>query len=81
MEYYDVVNCVTVTKTNMINEMHCGYGPLRTTGVKIWHQVCHRASAEVSAALEVSHRSVQSSVSNSNRLPGFGPGWNSPEGP
>jgi len=49
------------TKTNMIDEMPCGYGTLRTTGVRIWHQVSRRACAEVSAALEVSHRPSQTS--------------------
>jgi len=37
MPYYDVANLVTVTKTNMIDEMPCGYGTLRTTGVRIQH--------------------------------------------
>ena len=39
MPYYDVANLVTVTKTNIIDEMPCGYGTLRTTGVRIRHQV------------------------------------------
>ena len=52
MPYYDVANLVTVTKMNMIDEMPCGM--LRTTGVRIWHQVSRRACAEVSAALQVS---------------------------
>jgi hypothetical protein len=56
MPYYAVANLVTVTKTIMINEMPCGYGTIRTTGMRIWHQVSHRASPEVSAALEVSRR-------------------------
>jgi hypothetical protein len=59
MPYYDVANIVRVTKTNMINEMPCGYETLKTTGVKIWHQVSHRAFAVVSAALEVSNRPAQ----------------------
>jgi hypothetical protein len=42
MPYYDVANLVTVTKTNMIDKMPCGYGTLRTTGVKIRNQVSHR---------------------------------------
>jgi len=42
MSYYNVTNLVTVTKTNMIDEMHCGYGTLQTTGVRIWHQVSRR---------------------------------------
>jgi len=33
MPYHDVANVVTVTKTNMINEMPCGWGTLRTTAV------------------------------------------------
>jgi hypothetical protein len=54
MPYYAVANLLTVTKTIMINEMPCGYGILRTTGVRISHHVSHRACAEVAAALEVS---------------------------
>jgi len=42
MPYYDVGNLVTVTKTNMIDEMPCGYGTLRTTGVRIRNQVSCR---------------------------------------
>jgi hypothetical protein len=42
MPYYDVANLVTVTKSNMVDEMPCGYGTLRTTGVRIWHQVSRR---------------------------------------
>jgi hypothetical protein len=42
MPYYDVANLVTVTKTNMIDEMPCGYGTLRTTGVRMRNQVTHR---------------------------------------
>jgi hypothetical protein len=42
MPYYDVANPVTVTKTNMIDDMPCGYGTLRTTGVRIRHQVSRR---------------------------------------
>jgi len=56
MPDYDIANLVTVTKTNMINKMLCGCGNLRTTAVRIWHQVSHRACAEVSAALKVSCR-------------------------
>jgi len=58
MQYYDVANLVTVTKTNMIDKIPCGCGMLRTTGVRIWHHVSSRACAEVSAALEVSRRPV-----------------------
>jgi hypothetical protein len=54
MPYYDVANLVTVTKTNMIDEMLCGYGTLTTTGVVMRHQVSCRAGVDVSAALEVS---------------------------
>jgi hypothetical protein len=39
MPYCDVANLVTVRKTNMINEMPCGYGTLRATGVTIRNQV------------------------------------------
>jgi hypothetical protein len=56
MLYQDVANLVRVTKTNMIDQMPCG--KLRTTGVSIWHEVSHRACAEVSAALELSCRPV-----------------------
>jgi hypothetical protein len=59
MPYYDVANVVSVTKNNMINEMPCGYETLKTTGVKIWHQVSRRACAAVSAAPEVSRRPGQ----------------------
>jgi len=59
MPYYDVVNLVTVTKINMIDVMPCGYGTLRTTGVRIWHQVSRRACAEVWAVLKVSSRPAQ----------------------
>jgi len=45
----------------MIDEMPCGYGTLSTAGVRIRHQVSRRACAEVSAALEVSCRSMQGS--------------------
>jgi len=58
MPYY-VANLVTVTKTNMIDAMPCGDGTLRTTGVRIRHQVSRRACAEVSAALAVSRRPAQ----------------------
>jgi len=61
MPYYVVANLVTVTKTNMIDEMPCGYGTLRTTSVRIRHQVSFRACTEVSAALEVSRRPAQRS--------------------
>jgi hypothetical protein len=44
MPHYDVVNLVTVTKTNMIDEMACGYGTISTAVVRIWHQVSCRAA-------------------------------------
>ena len=43
MAYYEVANHVTVTQTNMIDEMPCAYGTLRTTVLRIRHQVFHRA--------------------------------------
>jgi len=43
MPYYDVANLVTVTKTNMIHQIGCGYWFPRTTAVRRWHQVSHRA--------------------------------------
>ena len=33
MPYYEVVNLVTVTKMNMIDEMPCAYETLRTTAL------------------------------------------------
>jgi len=59
MPYYDVANLGTLTKTNMINEMPCGYRTLRTAGVTIWHQDFCRVCAEVPADSEVSHRPAQ----------------------
>jgi hypothetical protein len=44
MSYYDVANLVTVTKTNMIDEMACIYGTIRTADVRIWHQVSRKAA-------------------------------------
>jgi len=45
----------------MINEMPCGYGTVRTTGVTIRHQVSRRACAEVLGALKVCRRPAQRS--------------------
>ena len=45
----------------MIDEMTCGYGTVRTTGVRIRHQVSRRACTEVLAAFEVSRRPAQRS--------------------
>jgi hypothetical protein len=39
MPYYNVANLVTVTKTNMIDEMACGFGTIRTAAVRILYQV------------------------------------------
>jgi len=53
MPYYDEGNPMTVTKTNMINEMTCGSGAIRTSAVRIRHQVSHRLAqscADVLAA-------------------------------
>jgi len=61
MPYYDAVNLVTETKTNTINKIPCGCETLRTTVVRIWHQVSRRACAEISAALEVTRRPAQRS--------------------
>jgi len=55
MPYYEVANLVTVTKTNMIDDMPCTYGTLRTTALGIRHKVSSRA------ALEVSHRPARMS--------------------
>ena len=35
MPYDDVANLVTATNTNMIDEMPCCYGTLKTTAVRI----------------------------------------------
>ena len=59
MPYCDVTNLVTVTKTNMIDEMPCGYGTLRTTAVRIRHQVSRRACAEVSPAATIDYPNSQ----------------------
>jgi len=56
MPYYDVTNLMTITKTNMIDDMPCGYATLGTTNERIQHHVFRRACAAVSAALEVSCR-------------------------
>jgi len=50
------LNLATDTKKNMTNEMPCCYGTLRITARRIWHQVSHRACAEVSSSLKVSRR-------------------------
>jgi hypothetical protein len=68
MPQYDVANLETVTKTNMIDEMPCCYGTLRTSGVRIWHHVSRRACEEVSAALEVYCRPAQSSQQPQNLI-------------
>ena len=36
----------------MIDEMPCGYGTIKTTGVRIQHQVCPKDCAEVLTALD-----------------------------
>ena len=56
MPYHEEAKLGTVTKTNMMNEMPGGCRTLRTTTVRIWHEVSHRACAAVSAALVVSRR-------------------------
>ena len=44
MPYYEVTNLATLTKTNTIDQMACGYGTIRTTAVRIRHQVSRRAA-------------------------------------
>jgi hypothetical protein len=61
MLYCDVGNLVTVTKTNMIDEMPGCCGILRITPERIWHHVSHRACTEVSAAFKVVGRLFQMS--------------------
>jgi hypothetical protein len=55
LQYDDVENVVTVEMTYMIDEMHCGYGTLRTTEVRMLHRVSQRVCSVVSAAFEVTH--------------------------
>jgi len=55
MPYYDVTHLVTVTKINMIKEMPCGYGTLRSTGVRIQHQVSHRPAQR---SLQLQHLTI-----------------------
>jgi len=70
MSYAEVANLlVIVTNANMIRTMAFGYGTLKTTAVRMPHQVwspknsCTEVSAalEVSAPLKVSHQLVQRS--------------------
>ena len=61
MPYYDVGNLVTVTMTNMTNTIPCDCGPLRTTAVRISHQVPRGTGADVSDSREVSLRPALSS--------------------
>jgi hypothetical protein len=44
MPYYDLTNLATLTKTNTIDQMACGCGTIRTTAVRIRHQVSRRAA-------------------------------------
>jgi hypothetical protein len=48
MAYYEIANRVTVIKTNMIDGMPSALGTLRTTALRIWHQLSGRAALEVS---------------------------------
>ena len=62
MPYYDVANLAAVIKTNIIDEMPCGYGTQRTATEILRLQVSRGAAqtyAVVSAALEVSCRPAQ----------------------
>jgi len=43
----------------MVNEIPCGCGTLRSTAVRIWHEVTHRACAEVWAVDDASCRPAQ----------------------
>jgi len=54
MPYYEVANLVNVTMMNMIDDMLCAYGTLRTTVLSIWHQVSRRV-AQQSQLLLKSH--------------------------
>lgn len=53
------MNLVTATNITMVDEMPCMYNTLKTTAVRIQHQVSSSAEPEASADLEVSHRPVQ----------------------
>jgi len=39
MPYYEVANIVTVTKTNMIDEMPCAYGTLHVASRQIQNNI------------------------------------------
>jgi len=66
--HHYVGNVVTVTKTSMIHELPCGCGTLRTTTVRIWHQVSHRA-AQSSRLLSMSPAELLSGLSCSQSFP------------
>jgi len=64
MPYSEVSNLLTVTKTNMIDEMPCFYGIWRTTGMRMPHHVCCRAvqrSQLLSKSLTDLHRGLSCS--------------------
>jgi hypothetical protein len=60
MPYYEVAHLVTVILTNMIEEMPCAYGTLRTTALRILHQVSHRAvqRSQLLQSLTTTHSEV-----------------------
>jgi len=62
MPYYDVANLVTVTKTNMTDEMPSAYGTLRTTGVRIRHQVSRRPAQRSQQLHNLTIRIVKSRI-------------------
>jgi hypothetical protein len=62
MQCYDGSNVVTVTKTNMINEMPCCCGTVRHHDVKKCHQTSYWACAEIPAALQISRWHVPRSL-------------------
>jgi hypothetical protein len=44
MPYYEEANLVTITKTNMMDDMPCAYETLRHTALRILHQFSRRAA-------------------------------------
>jgi len=63
MPYYEVANLVTVTKTNMIDEIPCAYGTLRVAAAPIYivlmypmHPFRRMVTVDQNATVFVYHR-------------------------
>jgi hypothetical protein len=61
MSYYDVMNLVIATKTNIIDDMLGGNGIQSTTSVRIQYEVSSGDCAQMVAALGGSERPVERS--------------------